>query len=863
MHTLLPTLRSGHVPRRRLLDLLAHWRSLRLVSITAPAGFGKSTLAAEWLGRLAQEGEDCAWLSINTANAEPALLLHDLVAALSAHAPEAAELLAAVEAGSMTHAQFMHSLARRLAHTARDIVLVLDDFHLLDADACALVQGLLDHAPPALHLVVLSRTAPALKTARLHLNATVLALDADALRFDHDEFDNFAHTGALAHFDAAQQQEIERRAEGWIAGLHMLAHSQRSLLDEYTDSEVLQHMPAALRRFLADVAPLPYLTPELCAAATGREIDECAAMLTVAESSLAFVGRLLHTSQTTRYRIHPLLLEALERERMQRDDCVPERILRQRAALHIAEAGDVDAALHLLSAEDEDSARQIIRHALRPALLRHELRTARRWLSRLTADAVAADAALAVDAGWLEYFAESPNLHAAVERMRSAVASATSDELRAEAAVLEALADFLGGAQASARALMDAAAQLPHRPDGLAAGYMQLFEGYVPHDPSDVQARIRHMHRAADVFQQIGHSHGVVESSVTQGYVKMRYANAAGTVASLQHAFGVMKIIGREHSVLAADAARVCTEMLYRMDRIPEALDMVERTRALLEICDADMHMSHLHYIHQLLEQLCRMAVDRSAPLADDGNDAQQWASTLAHCEIGDACGAAILRIMRDQRLGLSERCWQTAESIAILPAELTDDMHDVVWYTVLAGSVHGGHITEAVEERLAQFRTRMENVHNLWMRLRTDVLLILCALAGQRIQEARDLLVRLLPDIEASGMPRLILDYHALQPLVARCPLPYAQRLAAHPEWKNFDVPMHPFDLSPQEMRVLKLLIKGSPVEAIAAELYLSVLTIRAHMRSIYKKLGVHSRAEAVRVAREGGVGEQSRESE
>lgn len=526
-----PALRPGHVSRQRLLATLAGWRSLRLILITAPAGFGKSTFAAEWLSQIAAADDErrpaFAWLDLAAAGSAPGPLLHHLVEVLSPVAPHLADLLASVENGGMAHLQFMRSLARGLADVGRDVVLVLDDLHLLDEESCSLVQELLDQALPALHLVILSRTVPPLQTARLHLHATIRIIDADALRFDHAEFDAFVQHSALAHLSPAQRSEVEHRADGWIAGLHLLAQSQRTLLDEYTGAEVLRHMPEHVRRFLTDVAPLPYLTPALCAAAAGRSVAECEAQIAAAESSVAFVSRFAHPSTPLACRIHPLLQEVLLRERALRADCTPEHELRRLGAEHLAALGDVDAALQLLPADDALSAARIISNALRPALLRGELRTAQRWLGRLAPAAIAADAQLAVDAAWLEYFAESLDFYAAAPRARDAVAYAASDELRAEAAVLAALLDFVRGAHEVARANMDAAAQLPHRPDGLAAGYIQLFDGYVPHDPSDVETRIRHMQRAAEIFQRIGHPHGVIEAAVTQGYVKMRYANAA------------------------------------------------------------------------------------------------------------------------------------------------------------------------------------------------------------------------------------------------------------------------------------------------------------------------------------------------
>lgn len=138
---------------------------------------------------------------------------------------------------------------------------------------------------------------------------------------------------------------------------------------------------------------------------------------------------------------------------------------------------------------------------------------------------------------------------------------------------------------------------------------------------------------------------------------------------------------------------------------------------------------------------------------------------------------------------------------------------------------------------------------------MHADLLLALCAVAGDRSADALERITRLLPEIEASGMSRLLLDYDALQPVITRCPAPFAQRLSAHPDWKTPASSAQPFNLSPQEMRVLKMLIADESIDDLARAMVLSVLTIRGHIRSIYKKLGVHSRAEAIKAAREAGI--------
>jgi DNA-binding CsgD family transcriptional regulator len=215
-----------------------------------------------------------------------------------------------------------------------------------------------------------------------------------------------------------------------------------------------------------------------------------------------------------------------------------------------------------------------------------------------------------------------------------------------------------------------------------------------------------------------------------------------------------------------------------------------------------------------------------------------------------------MLRILRDQRLGHRERCRQTAESIGIAPADLTDDMHDVFWYTTLAGAILSQRTGACIQNKLVHFRERMVAAHNDWMRLRIDVLDVLLACSHGREDEARTALLLMLPEIERSGMPRLVSDYDALQPLLESIPHPYAQRLAFRHTKPSATA--HPFGLTRQEMQVAQMLVGDKTRDEIAQAMFLSKFTIRAHLRSLYKKLGVHDRAEAIKVARRAGIGEK-----
>lgn len=853
----IPLLHAPVIPRPRLLAHMADWRRCRLICVIAPAGFGKTMLAAHWASDVSSQAS-VVWLSLTADDRAPDVFLEHLLSGLAAHLPHARALLSLAAAGALPPVDCMRRIAQALADFPHELMLILDDAHMLSETAQHLLQPLLDAVGLPLHIMILSRSTPTLQMHRLAARAALVNIDAAQMRLDHDEFEAYARAHAIAP-DAPQTRALlERRADGWFAGLQMLLHGQQSsrLIDEFLDSELLPPLPPALLNFLVETAPLPYLTPSLCAAATGRARAACADDLRAIVAIAPFVAELGTGAPAGEpiYRAHPLLQEMLLRRRARGapDD---ERRLRHRGAQWLAQHDDVDAALELLPADDPDAVAALLTPILRPALLRYALVDARRWLAKLPPDTIAANLQIAVDAAWLEYFGETHHVRAAVTRAQNALAQfpgdACKDELRAEIGILDVLCTFIEGAHGRARADADALHDLPHDPNGLAAGYLKLFEGYVPHDSSDVDARIRSMQRAAEIFRRTGHNHGVIEATVTQAYIKRRYANADGAISGLMHALSFMHATGWEHSLFTADAAHACGEMLYLSDRIPEARSMLQRALDAARIHGA---VPATAYMAKLCLQLCDIA-EGNAHSFDEIEDAQVWAYLLT-CNTTTPIGSvAMLRILRDQRLSRPEHCNQTIESIGITPLDLTEDMPDVIWYAVLAGSIFSRRVDVSVENKLTAFRERMITVHNNWMTLRTDVLLMLHALQHGNETLAAERLTDVLPAVERSTMSRLLTDHAALLPLLRRSPAAYAQRLAA----QHTAAP--PFGLSPAELQIVELLVAGYSTEAIAQKLVISVLTARGHFKKCFRKLGVHSREEAVRVAREAGIGEAGKQ--
>ncbi len=411
-----PAPRSQLVPRPRLLDRLGPLRTLTLVS--APAGFGKTTLLAEWIARNGQCEPDLrvAWLSLDDGDNDVSRFLAYVVAALQTLdadlGSEALSLLADVPALPVDAA--LTALINDAATARGRVVLVLDDYHVIDAGPVHQAVGfLLDHLPPQLHLAIASRSDPPLPLARLRSRGELTELRAADLRFTREEAVDFLNRAMDLGLSADDIEALETRTEGWIAGLQLAALSLRQHQDvagfistftgshrfviDYLVEEVLQHQPDDVREFLLRTAFLDRLTGPLCDTVTG--LDGGSAMLASLDRDNLFVSAL--DDQRQWYRYHHLFADVLRSRVLQEHlDRVP--------ALHAAASEwyerngfAEDAARHAVAAGDSDRAAGLMESALPEARRSRHDAMLLAWLTSLPDELVRRRPVLSVVRAWL------------------------------------------------------------------------------------------------------------------------------------------------------------------------------------------------------------------------------------------------------------------------------------------------------------------------------------------------------------------------------------------------------------------------------------------------------------------------------
>ena len=327
-----PQPQPGFVGRARLVAALEGGLAARLILICAPAGAGKTALLADW----ARSGRrPVAWLSLDEADNDPARFWRHTVAALDRARPGIAERVAPL-LGPPPPPSFdglVTVLINELAAQAGDeeVLLVLDDYHLIDAQPVhASLTFLLEHLPAGLHLVLASRIDPPLPLARLRAGRQLTELRAQDLRFTADEAAALLREAVGADLPGAEVAALTARAEGWAAGLQLAALSLRGQADtagfvaafsgshrfvlDYLTQEVLGQQSEPVRRFLLETSVLERLSGELCNAVTGRTDSQ--AMLQQVERAGLFLVPLDEVRGWWRY--HHLFADLL-RARLQHE----------------------------------------------------------------------------------------------------------------------------------------------------------------------------------------------------------------------------------------------------------------------------------------------------------------------------------------------------------------------------------------------------------------------------------------------------------------------------------------------------------------------------------------------------------------
>jgi LuxR family maltose regulon positive regulatory protein len=885
-----PAPRRDLVHRSRLTDRLATGEQPRLVLVSAPAGFGKTTLLSQWLADRPSAERSVAWLSLDPDDNDPRRFLEHLVASLavSGRFAEAAALVPT--SGPAPTEAVLTSIVNELDLLPHGTVLALDDYHVIEgADVHAAVTFLLDHLPPRTTLAVATRSDPPLPLPRLRARGELVELRAADLRFTPDEAAAFLADVMGLDLSTTLVSALESRTEGWAAGLQLAGLSLRGVDDpapfvaaftgshrfvlDYLVEEVLRHQPEHVRRFLLDTAVLHQLSGPLCDALT--QGHDGTTMLEALDRANLFVVPL--DDERRWYRYHHLFADAL-RARLGAED--PGRV----AALHRSASNWYaahrlleDAVRHALAGDDPEHAADLVERALPDLRRARRDRVVRDWLTALPDDTVRRRALLATYRGWtrlvegdLEGVASwLTDAERALEADPPApprdASVATLEELRTLPATIEifraAAAQATGDTAATtahARRALERTGPGDHMARGGALGFLGLAawgRGDLGEAVETFSRAVEGMAAAGDVSDEVGSTVVLASMWLDRGrpaQARRLLERALGKAG--QHPGAALATHGDLHATLAGVLVEqgqlgAADEHLHAAQRLGESASLLEnRHRWFLASARLREACGDLEGALAMLDRAEQTYVPGFFPDVRPipAQRARVWTAAGRH---GDAWGWVRDHGVREtQGPGFLDEYDQLTLVRLLLAQHRTDPDQDLLDESttrldqLVPGAANGGRDGSLVEIGLLRAL-----VHDA---------------AGNRVAATAELSAALEQGVPA-GYARLFLDEgEPVERLLAqaeRRPAAarhvQALRHAAYRKPLGDNAPAGAEGLSEREVEVLRLLASTLSGPEIARALYVSVNTLRTHTKHIFTKLEVNTRRAAVARAQELGL--------
>jgi LuxR family maltose regulon positive regulatory protein len=890
-----PRRRHGLVPRPRLDGLLRRGAEARLTLVSAPAGFGKTTLLAGWLGEPC-EGRRVAWVSLDPTDDDAesfwTYVLTALRTAVPAIGPSVQELLASFP---LPTDLVVTAVVNELAASPDQVWLVLDDYHVIDnREIHDGISFLLDHLPPTAHVVISTRADPDLPLPRWRARRELVEVRAADLRFTPAEAAAYLHEVAGPGLTEADVTTLEERTEGWIAALQLAALSIQGRADaggfiarfagtdryvvDYLVEEVLQQQPEAVRDFLLQSSVLDRFTGPLCDALTGR--GDGSTVLVALERANLFIVPL--DDRREWYRYHHLFADVLRAHLLgERPGQV--RLL-HRSASHWYETHDLmpDAVRHALAAGDHDRAAQLMERAL-PSMRRYRQDALlAQWLTALPDETVRRSPVLNVFYGsMLLASGEVDAVGSRLDDAERALAAgpdpiglpwADTEELRTLPATIAVYRASLAQARGDVTATQEHARRalaLAGPDDHLARGGAAGFLGLAAWAAGDVSAALETFTQAVASLHAAGNL--VDELSSTVVLADLWLAGGRPSRArdlyhrALERAEAERTPVGWALADLHVGLSELDREVADLDDarrHLQTAAALAERAGttagrfrwfvAMARVADAEGDPGQALALLDQAEQLYRPGYFPDVrPVA-----AMKARVRIAHGDLSAAAGwvrergvsatAGVSYLSEFDHLTLvrlliaRHRADQDPESIA-QAIGLLDRLEKAAEAHRRAGSL--------VEIRLLQALAHAARADRVRAR---EALARAFAEApepenlGRLFLDEGEPMIRLLRDAEnrglAGGHPGRLLRLGTSAATAAMD----ANRRAA---------PSSANPLSDRELQVLRLLAGELTGPQIARELFVSLNTLRTHTKQVFTKLDVTSRRAAVRRARELGL--------
>jgi LuxR family maltose regulon positive regulatory protein len=530
-----PSLRKDTVSRPHLIERLdanllqENGFGRRLTLVSAPAGYGKTSLAIDWLQRI---GLPIAWLSLDEADNDPRRFITYLIAAMQrVHGSIGQAATAMLQSPQPPPDELIStSLVNEISAVPQPFNLVLDDYHVIRTPSLhKQLAFLLDHQPDTLHLIITTREDPLLPIPRLRARGQVLEIRQDELRFSADETAEFLKSVMGLDLSPDEIVALERRTEGWIAGLQLAALSMRGRDDlagfiraftgssrfilDYLIEEVFEGQSPDVKDFLLKTSILERLSGPLCDAVIEKTVGQ--EMLKALEQANLFIVPLDQSREW--YRYHRLFADLLQHRL--RTSSIPENVLHQRASQWYEEnATPSDAIRHALAAKDWTRAASLIGASSNAMLKRGEVMTLIGWFQELPGVMIESDPRLGFEYSWplllAGRFDDAKPLLEQVEQMATEIPELLGEVYAAQAYLARGQGDHALMIEKSQQAL----ALLP-KSSVDSRGIVAMNLGLAYWHMGQMQAAEEVLAEALEVGQATGNHYAALTALIFQGRV--------------------------------------------------------------------------------------------------------------------------------------------------------------------------------------------------------------------------------------------------------------------------------------------------------------------------------------------------------
>jgi LuxR family maltose regulon positive regulatory protein len=894
-----PRVRPNLVARPRLRDVLAAGEGSALTLVSAPAGFGKTTLLGEWSSDHSEGGErSVAWLSLDETDNDPVRFLTYLVSALrtveegigegvlaSLRSPQPPPIKAAVGA-----------LVNELAELPREITVVLDDYHLISSEPVHdATSFLLEHLSENAHLVVSGRMDPPLPLSKLRARNQMTEIRAADLRFTTEEATAFLGDVMGLALSAADVSALEEVTEGWVAALQLAAISMRHREDvsgfveafsgsnrhvlDFLAEEVLERQPRDVSGFLLTTSVLESMSAPLCDALTGRNDGQ--GMLERLERENLFVVPL--DDERRWYRYHHLFADVL-RSRLQREQ--PERIreLHRRAAAWYERNGwSSEAVRHALAAQEHDRAADLVEDVARKMWNRGEVMTLLGWLEALPEETKRRRPQLLLQYAaallWVGRLDDVEPIAREIERAVGVSGEGRDDDLRPSAD--ETLRRVLLGGVAATRSWRAYLKGDPHGAIALARRALTLLpekdlelrtfaafrlaEAYRTAD--DLEAASAAFAETAELGRAAGHDYLVLSAMSRQAKLQMARGRLRKADHLLRRALRFAVERGGDSLPATGEVHVGIGELLYEWDeletaarRLKEGIRLAGRMGQLDTLVDGYVALSRA--------EMAQGNTESALETAQEANSLAQRSGTGAAIVEAAAWNARLHMARSDMTAAVVE-----LDRMAGAPAVSVSIVRETAQIARARLTVARGEHDEALR-LLEELRQSAEAAGRTGKLIEILTLQALALWERNKKEQAVGTLTRALALAEPEGYVRTFVDEGAAMGdllsaaledrqrnpsgAAGRVPARYLAKLmaalaqdAAAP---SVDERL-PEPVRERELEVLALIAAGKSNAEIARELFVSVSTVKTHINNLYRKLDARNRTQAVARAREMGV--------